>query len=297
MSQECQVQVRFHPPPEPLRRYFTTFYRMDVAVPDGGTVADSLHPEWANLRLHRGATPVAESLDGRTLSGTSFAVTGPSSRAVRFTIGSTRMWGIGLLPLGWAKFVRTDACRLADGMFDGHAAPEFAAFRPLAETVYDERPDEQAELARIATYFQARLDEPVPDEARILAVHAALVDPETRSATDFALRAGLSQRTLERICARAFGFAPKLLLRRQRFLRSLAEFALDPSLKWIGAMDGQYHDQAQFVRDFRQFMGLSPRQYAASAKPILGAVMQARAAFAGKAVQALDGPEGAAPSA
>lgn len=287
------MHVRFHPPPQPLRRYFTTFYLMDVAVPDGGTVADSLHPEWGNLRLHRGATPVAETLDGRTLSGTTFAVTGPSSRAVRFTIGSTRMWGIGLLPLGWAKFVRIRADCLADGLFDGHASPDFAAFRPLAETVYAEKPDEQAELARIAAYFEARLEEPVPDEERILTVHAALVDPETRTATDFARRAGLSQRTLERVCARAFGFAPKLLLRRQRFLRSLAQFALDPSLKWIGAMDGQYHDQAQFVRDFRQFMGLTPRAYAASPKPILGAVMRARAAFAGKAVQALDGPEGA----
>lgn len=289
--------VRFHPPPEPLRRYFTTFYLMDVAVPDGGTVTDSLHPEWGNLRFHRGDTPVAETLDGRTLSGTTFAVTGPSSRAVRFTIGSTRMWGIGLLPLGWAKFVRTSADSLADGLFDGHASPDFAAFRPLAETVYGDQPDEQAELARIAAYFQDRLDEPVPDEERILTIHAALVDPETRTAADFAVRAGLSQRTLERVCARAFGFPPKLLLRRQRFLRSLAQFALDPSLKWIGAMDGQYHDQAQFVRDFRQFMGLTPRHYAASPKPILGAVMRARAAFAGKAVQALDGPEGAAPSA
>ena len=293
MSQECHVHVRFHPPPEALRRYFTTFYLMDVAVPGDGTVADSLHPEWGNLRFHRGATPVAQTLDGRSLSGTGFAITGPSSRAVRFTIGSTRMWGIGLLPLGWAKFVGTRADLLADGLFDGHASPEFASFRPLAETVYAEEPDEQAELGRITAYFQARLDEPVPDEARILAVHSALVDPETRTATDFAECAGLGQRTLERVCARAFGFAPKLLLRRQRFLRSLAKFVLDPSLKWIDAMDSQYHDQAQFVRDFRQFMGLTPRAYAASPKPILGAVMHARAAFAGKAVQALDGPEGA----
>lgn len=292
MSQDCHVHVRFHPPPEALRRYFTTFYVMDVTVPKGGTVADSLHPEWGNLRFHRGATPVAETLDGRRLSGTTFAVTGPSSRAVRFTIGSTRMWGIGLLPLGWAKFVRTNAAALADGLFDGHTSSDFAGFCPLAATVYADVADEQAELARITAYFDTRLDDPVPDEDRILAVHAALVDPETRTATDFAVRAGLSQRTLERICARVFGFAPKLLLRRQRFLRSLAQFALDPSLKWIGAMDGQYHDQAQFVRDFRQFMGLTPRQYAASPKPILGAVMRARAAFAGKAVQALDGPEG-----
>lgn len=297
MSQECQVQVRFHPPPEALRRYFTTFYLMDVNVPEGGTVADSLHPEWGNLRFHAGATPIAETLAGQTLSGTSFATTGPSSRAVRFTIGTTRMWGIGLLPLGWAKFVRTSADLLADGLHDGHAWPDFASFRPLAATLYGPEPDEVAELDRINRHFLGRLDEPVPDEARIGAVHTALVDPEIRTVTGFAERAGLSQRTLERVCERAFGFAPKLLLRRQRFLRSLVHYVMDPSLKWIEAMDSQYHDQAQFVRDFRQFMGVTPSQYAASPKPILGAVMRARAAFAGKAVQVLDGPEGTRPAA
>ena len=102
----------------------------------------------------------------------------------------------------------------------------------------------------------------------------------------------LPLRTVERVCNRAFGFSPKLLLRRQRFLRSLADYVLDPSLKWIGAMDSQYHDQAQFVRDFKQFMGMSPRQYAALDKPILTAVMRERARFAGKAVQALDSPAG-----
>ena len=72
-------------------------------------------------------------------------------------------------------------------------------------------------------------------------------------------RSGASQRTVERLCRRAFGFTPKLLLRRQRFMRSLADFVLDPTLKWIDAIDSQYHDQAQFVRDFRQFMGMTPR--------------------------------------
>lgn len=293
VQHECQVNVRFFNPPQSLRRYFTTFYLMEVTVPDGGTVTDSLHPEWGNLRLHSGSNPTATTLSGRTLAETSFAVTGPSSGAVRFTIGSTRMWGIGLLPLGWAKFVHARADTLADGLFDGHSSPHFSSFSSLAHGLFGPAPDPVRELDHITAHFLARSEEPVPDEERIVAVHAAMIDPETHTVARFAERAGLSQRTLERICERAFGFRPKLLLRRQRFLRSLAQFMLDPTLKWIGAIDAQYHDQAQFVRDFRQFMGQTPRRYAASVKPILGAVMHARAAFAGRAVQALDGPEGA----
>jgi len=102
--------------------------------------------------------------------------------------------------------------------------------------------------------------------------------------------AGLPAHTLERLCRRHFGFAPSLLLRRQRFMRSLAQYMIDPSLKWIGAIDGHYHDQAQFVRDFHRFMGMSPREYAARPHPVLSAVMRARQAAAGAAVQALHKP-------
>jgi hypothetical protein len=73
-------------------------------------------------------------------------------------------------------------------------------------------------------------------------------------------------------------------------MRSLAQYMLDPSLRWIGAIDAHYHDQAQFVRDFHRFMGMSPSEYAARPHPILDAVMHARAAAAGAAVQALHPP-------
>lgn len=108
--------------------------------------------------------------------------------------------------------------------------------------------------------------------------------------TDLAHRLGISSRSLERLSLKAFGFSPKLLLRRQRFLRSLAQFMLDPSLTWIRTLDFQYVDQAHFVRDFRRFMAMSPRHYAALDHPVLRAAAQGRSAAAGAAVQALHRP-------
>jgi hypothetical protein len=52
---------------------------------------------------------------------------------------------------------------------------------------------------------------------------------------------------------------------------------LDPTLKWIGALDGHYHDQAQFVREFREFMGMTPRQYGGLDHPIIEGIMNERA--------------------
>jgi AraC-like DNA-binding protein len=292
VSQSVSIQVRFHVPPEDLRRYFTTFYIADIDVPAGGTVQDTLQPEWANLRFFGGSTPDTWIGQGKHLVGTDFAVTGPSSRAINFKLGSTRLWGIGLLPLGWARFIGGSAGEHANLIADGHAHPSFAAFAPLAASLFGERPDEAAELARIIAFFAAFPAQPVPDEARILAIHAALVDPQLVTVTELVEQVGTSQRTVERLCHRHFGFSPKLLLRRQRFMRSLAQFLLDPSLKWIGAMDSSYHDQAQFVRDFHEFMGLAPREYAAMPHPVLDKFIHERARIHGAAVQTLDRPGG-----
>ena len=290
MSDDCQVNVRFHQPPDALRRYFTTFYSTDVEIPAGQRVVDFLHPEWAGMRFITGELPQGEIAGQTPLPPTAFIAHGPTSTTIRFTAGSLRMWGIGLLPLGWAKFVGTPADKLADVLVDGHDHPAFAGYAELADGLFVAQPDPAAELARIGAYFAARVDRKVPDEARILACHAALVDTEVATVAEMAEAVGLPAYTLERVCRRQFGFPPQLLLRRQRFMRSLAQFMLDPSLKWIGSLDDHYHDQSQFVRDFHRFMGMSPREYANSPHPIIGAVMRARFESAGAAVQALHLP-------
>jgi len=294
VSHNCAVQVRFCMPTGVLSRYFTSFYLAEITVDDDGTtesrVTDYLHPEWGNLRFHSGSLPEAENHLGARMGETRFGVTGPSSHSVRFSVGTSRVWGVGFLPLGWARFVDAPAADFADALLDGDREPLFADFRPLSATLFGPEPDAEAELARLTAWFETRLDTPVADEARIHDLHAALVDPEIGTVAGLVERTGTSQSTVERLCRRAFGFTPKLLLLRQRFMRSLSHYMVDPSLKWIGAIDGHYHDQAQFVRDFRRFMGMSPSQYAATPHPILDAFVRARMRATGSPVQTLDPP-------
>lgn len=294
MSQECKVRARFYRPPGRLARYFTTFYLTEITLSAGGRVTDLLHPEWANLRFHTGVLPATTTLDGQRIAGTSFIATGPSSRALEFEIGAGRAWGVGLLPLGFARFVGTEAADLADTVNDGFAPGPFSVFATLAEQIFGPEPDEAAELARITAWFAEFVHHRGGQEDQIEAVHAALVNPEVGTVADFAKRADLGIRTLARVCLRAFGFTPKMLLRRQRFMRSLASFMLDPSLKWIGAMDGHYYDQAQFVREFRQFMGVTPSQYAQRDRPVLEPIVHERQRSMGSAVQTLIPPWGMA---
>lgn len=287
---DVRIATRFFAVSPALRPYLSTIYLTEVSVPAGRRVDDYLHPEWANLRFIEGELPLA-SLGGAPAVATSrFVATGPTSTASYFAAGNMRVWGIGIVPMGWAKFIPLAADDLADRFCDAAAHPAFAAFVSLGETLRGVN-DADAAAAMIDAHFCALLEDAPPDDPAILAAHRALVDHDLSTVADLSAKLGLSERSVERLSHRAFGFSPKLLLRRQRFLRSLARFMLDPSMAWIDTMDHHYYDQAQFTRDFTKFMGMSPREYAARPKPILGAAAKARAAAAGAAVQGLHKPE------
>lgn len=291
MPEECHVDVRFFAPPPEFDGCFTTFYRATFTMPDGGTVTDHLQPEWANLRVFSQELPRSGMIDGTAIEGARLLVTGPSSVPNRFEIASTRMWGIGLLPLGWARFVRLQAADHANLLAEVEKHPAFTRFEALGD-IFANEPDDEAELAQLIAFFRS-IDEPCGDADTITLVHGALVDPEVASVAELSTRSGLSVRALERICRRHFGFRPKLLLRRQRFMRSLASFMLAEQGQWKAVIDEHYHDHAHFTRDFRAFMHMTPSEYAALPHPVLSAFMAERKRMWGSPAQTLDKPEGA----
>jgi AraC-like DNA-binding protein len=286
-----RVTTRFFPVSEPLRPYCSIIYLTEVETSPGVRVEDYLHPEWANLRFIDGEPSLAAVGGDAPVSAPRFIVTGPTSQATYFAAGRMRAWGIGILPAGWAKFFALPAEDLADHFVDGARHPAFAAHASLADKLRQTN-DAESAARLLDDHFAGLLATAPPDDPAIFAAHAALVDDELTSVAELAEKLGLSERSVERLSRRAFGFPPKLLLRRQRFLRSLARFMLDPSMSWIETLDYHYYDQAQFTRDFQRFMGMSPRAYAARPKPILGAAALARAAAAGEAVQGLHKPGG-----
>ena len=288
------ITIRFALPAPELRPFITTYYRTDVLCsPSHGWVEDYLHPEWPNLRFV-GTTRAQAAIGGsELLDSPSFSVTGPTSRATRFRVRSGRSWGIGLMPLGWAALTRATARDYADRFVDGLADPKFAAFHPLAEALAGSDGDFQEELSLIERHIAALKPDANGSAEIITTINTALVDPEIDTVADLAERVGMNIRSLERHTRRVFGFTPKLLLRRQRFLRSLAQFMLDPSMNWLSTLDYQYYDQAHFVRDFKRFMGMSPSAYAKLDKPFLVAAARARMEIAGEAVQGLHEPAAA----
>lgn len=286
------VTLRFALPSADLRPFVTTYYRTDILTsPSEPLLEDYFHPEWPNLRfMDEGIGQSAIGSDPLTDSP-GFAATGATSQAMRFRVKTGRCWGIGLMPLGWATYIDAPAGDYADRFVDGMADPAFTAFQPLAKALSQSSGDFAKELALIESHMQNLAGKHSREAGAITAINTALIDPELSTVTDLAERVEMNIRSLERLSRRAFGFTPKLLLRRQRFLRSLARFMLDPSLKWLSTLDHHYHDQAHFVRDFKRFMGMSPTEYSKLDKPFLIAAARARMEIAGEAVQGLHQPD------
>lgn len=282
-----RVRSRFFSPPDRFAGCFTTFYHLQLEV-DRGEVSEFLLPEWGTIRFFAGSKP-SGAIGKSSVSGVRCAGTGPSSLPLDFSAGTSRMWGIGFLPLGWARFVRSDANELANVVTDGERHPAFAHFAGLCDVLCDPDTSDEEQYAAIVETMDAVM-RPTRDDAKVRQVHGVLVEEDLASVADFARRAGMSVRTLERITCRYFGFTPKRLIRRQRFMRSLVHFMLHKDENWTDAMDDLYHDQAQFTREFREFMTMTPSAYAKLDHPILDSFTEARARIWGSPAQTLDKP-------
>lgn len=281
--------------PAPALRPYVSTYSLTIVDPDTPKIFDQVYPEWPNIRMSVGGDMAACTGPGPLVDCNPICAIGPTTHATHFSLAPGRYWSISLLPLGWARFLGLRANEFADYWeVIGEDSP-FSDFAPLLEC--DRRHQSLPKVAaRIDKHLLSMLDRPARREEVIYKAHRALLDPEVNSVGALAEQTGIGVRALERLSLATFGFSPRLLLRRQRFLRSLGQFMLDPSLAWIDTLDSQYVDQAHFIRDFRRFMDTTPSAYAAQPHPVLWAAAKARNEIAGKPMQVLQPPSGFVPN-
>lgn len=200
---------------------------------------------------------------------------GPTDRHAVVQTGGGISVGFGLTPIGWHRLIGGNAARLANmssGLGDALGQDDRAL-----QSLLIERFDvgDAAVVAVLEQVVAERLatTEPTPDV--VLAVDRAL---RSRPGTveEFATIAGLSERTLHRVCRRAFGFSPKRLMRRERFLDALGQARSAVGVPVNETLGEGYFDQSHFYRDFRDFMAMSPRTYFSAPRPLMAAAAEAQ---------------------
>lgn len=273
--------IRFYLPAPPLRALVTSYYLVDSA----GPMTEWLHPEWGNIRFALRGRWTMGSRAGPEDTPRHASLFGPTDRTRSFSTESGELLGIGLTPLGWLKIVRRDANMLANALTelgDALGPPGDALAAELRGAAEDgER------RARLDALLGPFAETEHPDEALAIEVQRILTAGAVETVADLAAAVGLSSRTLERLCLRVFGFGPKRLLRRQRFLRTLALLRdrLDQPLGDI--LDAGYYDQAHFIREFRAYMGTTPSAYFNSPREVMRRVAEERTRVVGAPVQGL----------
>lgn len=246
--------VRVYPPADHLRGYVTFYY----VVESPGPVTDFLYPEWGNVRFAvtgewhvemPGCYPPDPQID---------ALFGPTDRCGTVTATGGKMAGFGMTPLGWNRLIGSDASAMANrvrplGAELGICSSELGiSFAPgTADEVGVSKLDD----------LLTRLVSRRPPEPGLMIKTDRVLRTRPANVPAFAAAVGVPLRTLHRLCLRTFGFAPKRLLRRQRFLDTLGHVrsAVGESLK--ASLDPTYNDLPHFYRDFRDFMGMSPQAY------------------------------------
>lgn len=280
---------RFILPAPALRHYITTYYFFELDAPDGQHLEDLLHPEWASARFLLEGSVDGSVVPDPPATVPAASLTGPTLRACCIRFGKAKMAGIGISPLGWYNLIGIDASKRTNAVFDVTSDAAFGLFDKIWHRIGHLKDPE-----KIAGIFDAillaALGSPDAREREIEAFHMALTSPVMANVAQLAETLNMPAQRIERLSRRVFGFPPKRLLRRQRFLRSLGVRLLEPELKWTSAMDVQYCDQAHFTRDFHDFMGMSPRDYLAMPRPISRAAVRARAEALGQPLQVLQGP-------
>jgi len=260
-------EFRFHLPHERLRPYLRGYLFGDFE--GGPPVDDYIYPEWGHIRVATSGDWILRL--GDTVLSTSITpviACGPSSRPIKaMAVPPTRTVSIGLMPLGWARLFGLSAEDFADRLRPMvEVRPDVAdCLLPIVRGVTDD-----AALCVMLDDLFLSLEAAGPPISPLMARACALVlDEEIRTAELFAASLGRSARQLSRLSREIFGFPPKLLLRRQRFLRSLLALRLNPGMRSSLVIDKGYYDHSHFIRDFHRFMGMSPRQYFTRPHPLM----------------------------
>lgn len=269
-AQRGSVDIRVYAPAESLRPLVSSYYFIEAM----GPLADFAPPEQANIRFAiRGVWRLGGSDGKGTITPSNASLFGPSDRARRFATDGGLLMGVGLTATGWLTLI------------GGHASDFANLILPLGRQLGSPGLEIQDRLARasddfervaiLETILRERPMRPNAYCAIAAQIQDAILSGKIEDVADLAEKVGVEHRRLLRVCTSAFGFPPVRLLRRQRFLRTLNRMRNRRDQPIGQLIDPSYYDQAHFNREFKAYMGMTPRAYFRMPHDIVAGVMEA----------------------
>jgi len=250
-----QPLLTYSPPRQSIGAYASFFYEFQSFT---DRFDDVDRADYAQLRFILGGTNGRfDFIDGHSQRMPEAYVVGPTTGNTRVSgDGNIHLFGVGLLPAGWAAMMPMDASNAVNRVFD--ATEIFGAIIPRTH----------AALRRAATP-EARLmigndliENLIGHENRAALVFTRLVDSWLTATLspdvdDLVRASGLSRRQVERNCNRFYGAPPKMLARKYRATRAAVKLARGEADEGDLIANG-FYDQSHFIRELKRFTGLTP---------------------------------------
>jgi hypothetical protein len=272
--------LRMERPDAALEPFFSDYHALDSVMPPGEVQAAYMLPSWPAVRFILAPRPIVVSIGDAVYDPMPVAgLYGTSSRALLWTNGGGVTIGASVTPLGWARLFAQPASRFRDRVVP---LDEVMPRALVAEAVERLRASDMAcDVKPILDSVLSRaIGPPTRYDADIAAIVALLADPATVDLTSAAGRFAIEPVRLRRLSNRFFGFPPKTLLMRTRFLRSFLKMLMvqggnDGPVDY-SLIDDSYFDVSHFLRDSDRFLGMTPRRFLALENDYLRAAVRAR---------------------
>lgn len=258
------VSIRYFAPAAPLRRYLSSYYWFEAEV---AVIDDLIRAELGQIRFIISGD-ARYDFAGRMVDCPTKLLTGPTSKPVRFVAnGPLRVFGAGLMPAGWAALIGVPADTVADDVIDVDAFAGPAA-RHCLDAMLSAR-DDAGRVAAADCFFTALSlqSHALPHWFTRLADDWLTASPNPQVDT-LVEGSGMSARQVERMTARIYGASPKLLARKYRALQAAVRLGNGEATGWADAAGDAFYDQSHFIREFKEFVGLTPNRFAVEQAPV-----------------------------
>lgn len=254
---EPPVSLRYWEPSEQLRFFFGSIYLFTADLTE---YQDMTRADMPQLRfmLSGGGNYLFDN--DRREPTPDVCMLGPTMGATRFFLkGPAKVFGISVLPLGWLALSCDSAHEWVDKIYDVEKRHGQQFCDQLAHLRNIEDADEAAQSlwlfleGQLAAVPQAMVD-------LVSKVDAWLSDSDSPEIDNIVEATGLSARQLARYTNKLYGAPPKMLARKYRALRCASQIVIDKK-NWTELCDeGNFYDQSHFIREIKQFLGLTPHQ-------------------------------------
>lgn len=268
--------VRWEVPDDRLRPFLSAYHVLDSDGPyfAGSPSPNWMLPGWPAIRVMLADRRMEFTIGNRRYDPVHVAsLYGTTTRAAAVKSYGGVTIGASIGPLGWSRLFGAPADRFRDRVVPlGEALPArvvedlVGRLRVLTDVV-------QVKSA-LDGFFLEQLGPPTRDEPTIAALAGVIEQGAITDLAQAAAAVGVDGGALRRLSTRYFGFPPKTLLMRARFMRAFMPMLLTRTLDTAHVL-GPYHDVPHFLRDARRFLTMTPRRFLALEQPYVHAVYRA----------------------